>query len=255
MSVNEILETIRNFDLETAVQGISGESHVLTQPEIIALSVTAALGILLCLFGWKIVRLWAALAGFVLGGTAGLAAGALAGLSGSGVLITGLVCAVILAALGAILYRAGVFLLTFVTVTSFCIYLIDPQDWIFAGVCLAAGLAAAILSVRFVTVLTIIVTSVYGANAAGTAIYHLLPVNGVAIHIALCVVIGIIGIIVQLLLESRKQKRKNLEKADEIRRERSAANDVERARAMMDDLDGMADGAAQDSSIEDEGDV
>ena len=100
---------------------------------------------------------------------------------------------------------------------------------------------AAILAVRFVAALTIIVTSIYGAAIAGTAVYHLLPVTGDAILIALCVVICIIGILVQLLLESRKQKKKSLQKAAEIRKEKSTANEVERARAMMADLDEMPD--------------
>ena len=55
----------------------------------------------------------------------------------------------------------------------------------------------------------------------------------------LCAVFCVLGIIVQILLESGKRKRKNLKKAAEIRSERSTANEVEKARAMMDDLDEM----------------
>lgn len=246
MDVNELFDAIRGIDLNGVIREIGRDTHILTQTEIIALAVTAAVGLLICLLGLKIIRVWAALTGLIFGLAVGVTAGGLLGLNGTGVLITGGVLGLILAVLGAALYRVGVFLTVFVLAGSISTYLIVPQDWIGAAVCLAIGLVAAILAVRFVVVLTIIVTSVYGAAIAGTAIYHLLPVTGDVILIVLCVVICIIGILVQLLLESRKQKKKSLQKAAEIREEKSTANEVERARAMMADLGEMQDGETTD---------
>lgn len=246
MDVNELFDAIRGIDLNGVIREIGRDTHILTQTEIIALAVTAAVGLLICLLGLKIIRVWAALTGLIFGLAVGVTAGGLLGLNGTGVLITGGVLGLILAVLGAALYRVGVFLTVFVLAGSISTYLIVPQDWIGAAVCLAIGLVAAILAVRFVVALTIIVTSVYGAAIAGTAIYHLLPVTGDVILIVLCVVICIIGILVQLLLESRKQKKKSLQKAAEIREEKSTANEVERARAMMADLGEMQDGETID---------
>ena len=228
MDVNELFDAIRGIDLNGVIREIGRDTHILTQTEIIALAVTAAV------------------TGLIFGLAVGVTAGGLLGLNGTGVLITGGVLGLILAVLGAALYRVGVFLTVFVLAGSISTYLIVPQDWIGAAVCLAIGLVAAILAVRFVVALTIIVTSVYGAAIAGTAIYHLLPVTGDVILIVLCVVICIIGILVQLLLESRKQKKKSLQKAAEIREEKSTANEVERARAMMADLGEMQDGETTD---------
>lgn len=246
MDVNELFDAIRGIDLNGVIREIGRDTHILTQTEIIALAVTAAVGLLICLLGLKIIRVWAALTGLIFGLAAGVTAGGLLGLNGTGMLITGGVLGLILAVLGAALYRVGVFLTVFVLAGSISTYLIVPQDWIGAAICLAIGLVAAILAVRFVVVLTIIVTSVYGAAIAGTAIYHLLPVTGDVILIVLCVVICIIGILVQLLLESRKQKKRSLQKAAEIRKEKSTANEVERARAMMADLDEMPNGETTD---------
>ena len=64
------------------------------------------------------------------------------GLNEMGILIAGAVSGIILAVLGAVLYRVGVFLLVFISVSCFCIYVINPQDWILAAVCLAIGLLA-----------------------------------------------------------------------------------------------------------------
>lgn len=255
MNGNDIFNAVRSFDLENTVREIGQEGHILTQTEITALTVTAALGLLLCLFGFKIIRFWAALAGLVLGTAVGAGTAALSGGDDSVIWIAGLVCGILLAVLGAVLYRAGIFLAVFTAVSSFCAAVINPQDWIFAVICLAAGIAAAILAVRFAAVLTIFVTAVYGAAAAGTAVYYLLPVEGRLIHIALCIVTGIIGLLVQLLLESKRQKKKSLKKAEEIRGERSTANEVERARAMMEELESMPESrtAEEDTAEETKG--
>ena len=73
--------------------------------------------------------------------------------------------------------------------------------------------------------------------------------TGELILIALCAVFCIIGILVQLLLESRKQKKKNLKKAAEIREERSTANEVEKARAVMENLDKISDGDPEEEDL------
>ena len=58
-----------------------------------------------------------------------------------------------------------------------------------------------------------------------------------AIHIVICTVLGIFGFFVQLMLESRKRKKQNLKKAAEIRDNQSTENEVEKARALVDELD------------------
>lgn len=237
IDVNKLSDTIRETDLGSVIRELGSEGHILTQTEIFILAAAAAAGFLFCILGLKIIRVWAALTGLTAGFAAGAAAGWLLGLNGTGMLIAGAVLGIILAVLGAVLYRAGVFLTVFAAAGSIAAYAAAPQDGITAGICLVIALAAAVLAVRFVTGLTIAVTSVCGAMLSGSAVYYLLPVSGNLIHIALCAILCIIGIFVQLLFESRKQKKKSLQKAAEIREERSAENEVEKARAMMDSLD------------------
>lgn len=237
MNANEIFDTIQNLDLREVVQELGRESHMLNTTEIIVLAAAAVVGLLLCMFGLKIVRVWAALTGLAAGFAAGAAAGFVLGLEDIGILIAGGVLGIILAVLGAAVYRAGVFLLVFFSAAGFSLALVNPKDWIWTAVCLAVSLVIALLAIRFITVLTIIATSLCGGLAAGTSVYYLLPVDQSVILPVLCVIFCVLGIAVQLLLESGKQKRKSLKKAAEIRNEKSTANEVEKARAMMDDLD------------------
>ena len=234
ISVNDMLERLQDYIFGELASGVGIEHHVLTQNTVAVLAATIVVGLLIGFLGWKIVRVWAALAGFVLGFIMGVLISAFAGLSGTGVLVAGFITAVVLAVLAAVLYRVGVFLIVLLSVCSLAIQILDPQNGILLAVCLVIALVAAILSVRYVSVLTIFVTGIYGA--VGTAVFELLPVSGELIRILICIILAAGGIAVQLLLESRKQKKASLKKAEQIREENSTANDVERARAMMDDF-------------------
>ena len=236
ISVNDMLERLQNYIFGELASGVGIEHHVLTQNTVAVLAATIVVGLLIGFLGWKIVRVWAALAGFVLGFVLGVLVSSFAGPCGPGVLAAGFITAVVLAVLAAVLYRVGVFLIVLLSVCSLAIQILDPQNGILLAVCLVIALVAAILSVGFVSVLTIFVTGIYGAVVAGTAVFELLPVSGELIRILICIILAAGGIAVQLLLESRKQKKASLKKAEQIREENSTANDVERARAMMDDF-------------------
>lgn len=107
--------------------------------------------------------------------------------------------------------------------------------------------AAAVLSVKFAAVLTILSTACCGAVIAGPAVYYLLPDTGmdVLVRILLCTLFGAGGVLVQLLLESKKRKKQSLKKAEEIRNEISTENEVERARAAMNDLEGTTEAESE----------
>ena len=59
MNVNEILEQIQDFDLNSVLSELGKSSHVLTQAEIIVLAAAAVVGIMIGMFGLRIVRFWA----------------------------------------------------------------------------------------------------------------------------------------------------------------------------------------------------
>ena len=66
MNMNEIYETLQGIslsDISAALSRLDESGHALTQTELIWLAAAAAAGLLLCLFGLKIVRFWAAVLG------------------------------------------------------------------------------------------------------------------------------------------------------------------------------------------------
>lgn len=237
MNVNEILESMYNYIWKDFPSAVGVDVHMITQNNVTALAAVIVLGLLFGFLGWKIVRVWAALTGFIFGFVLGILVCAMAGMGGTVMLIGGVVIGVLFAVLAAWIYRMGVFLITFFSVCSLCMRSINPQNWIVLTVCLAIALVVAILSVRYASVITIFVTGICGAVTAGTAIYEMLSIDSALIRILLCIVLAAGGIAVQLLLESKKQKRMSLKKAERIREENSTANDVERARAMMEEFE------------------
>ena len=109
MNMKMIVDSIGNFDFNVLLAGFNDSSHVLTQVELISLIVLGVLGIGICLTGWKIVRVWAVIFGFVSGTVGGAAAAYFAGLAVDYIWIPGLVVGVILTALSIWKKKVGGF--------------------------------------------------------------------------------------------------------------------------------------------------
>lgn len=241
MNINEIYETLQGVslsDISAALSRLDEHGHALTQTEVIWLAVVAVTGLLLCLFGLKIVRFWAAILGLAAGFFVGFAAAEAVGADAVICVSAGLATGILLALLGSVLYRVGVFVTVFLSVSLFCFHLMNPENWILIGICQVIGLVAAIFAMKFLEIITIFATVLLGAVTAGPAVCFLLPGTGMdnLVRIALCTLFGAVGVLVQLLLVSKKRKKQNLKRAAEIRQESSTANEVERARAVMADL-------------------
>ena len=210
-------------------------NQVVSENMMIALIVTTVIGIFLSMFGLKLIRLWSALLGLVAGAGIGFAVTELAGLEPMIVVGATIGGGIVLAFLAGFFYRFGIFLLALLSGTYIAILFVNPQDWIFLGVCLAIGLVIALLALKFVEPIMIVVTSIIGGVLAGDAIATLAELDNPIFRYGLMVLVAIVGGIIQFTLESGKRKKKNLKKAAEIREQNSTENEVEKARAMFDD--------------------
>ena len=210
-------------------------NQVVSENLMIALIVTTVIGIFLSMFGLKLIRLWSALLGLVAGAGIGFAVTELAGLEPMIVVGATIGGGIVLAFLAGFFYRFGIFLIALLTGNYIAILFVNPQDWIFLGVCLAIGLVIALLALKFVEPIMIVVTSILGGVLAGDAIATLAEFDNPIFRYGIMVLVAIVGGIIQFTLESGKRKKKNLKKAAEIREQNSTENEVEKARAMFDD--------------------
>ena len=232
-----IVDSIGNFDFNVLLAGFNDSSHVLTQVELISLIVLGVLGIGICLTGWKFVRVWAVIFGFVSGTVSGAAAAYFAGLTVDYIWIPGLAVGVILTALSIWKKKVGGFWFCWLMAALVGVHLLKPDSVILWGVCIGVGLLVAVVFIWFSSIVTIFVTSIFGGMVTGSCIYYLIPVNMRWIHIVLCIVAAVLGVWIQMLMESGKQKKSNLKTAEKIRENNSTENDVERARNWIEEVE------------------
>lgn len=232
MDISTIADQVYQF-----LKGVNSDTvnQVVSENMMIALIVTTVIGIFLSMFGLKMIRLWSALLGLVAGAGIGFAVTELAGLEPMIVVGATIGGGIVLAFLAGFFYRFGIFLLALLSGTYIAILFVNPQDWIFLGVCLAIGIVISLLALKFVEPIMIVVTSIIGGVLAGDAIATLAELDNPIFRYGIMVLVAIVGGIIQFTLESGKRKKKSLKKAAEIREQNSTENEVEKARAMFDD--------------------
>ena len=176
-------------------------------------------GVLLALFGLKLVKLFTALCGFGIG--AAIGAGVVQVMHPSQ--MTGMIilfgCAVVMAVLAFFLHKLGIFITVFIVSMAIAVTANMPHS-----------------------LLMIVVTAFAGGMSVGTAVVMLvdLPFAGVA-RLVIGVVVAIIGMIVQFMMQSRKLGKKEKKFSEKIKEQDSVESEVEKARMILDDFDDDTD--------------
>lgn len=206
------------------------------QTVLIALIVSAVVGLLLCFFGLKLYRVLAALTGLVLGIVIGTVAAFGIGLSGMAIAGVIIGCGIVIAILACIFYRVGLFFWAFAIGTSIGTMILKPSTLILVLICLAIGLVAAILTAIFWRPLVVILSAVCGGISAGQAIVEMLPLeNNIWITLAVCAVLAVLGMIVQFMMKSREVGKKERVYSEKFKANASMETEVEKARRLLDD--------------------
>lgn len=208
-------------------------------------AITAAavvVGLLVCFFGLKLIKLLGALIGFLLGASLGAIGGLMAGLTGLALVGVILGAGIVLGILSWFLYRIGIFLLVFVETMGLGIILGGTETPAVVVVAAVVGLILAILAVRFVEPVVIIVTGLVGGFSAGMNVIDLTGIELPPwVGLAAGIVIAVIGIMVQFMMHSRKVGKKEKVYSKKIKEQDSMESEVEKARRLLDDDDDDGD--------------
>lgn len=237
--INEIGRWLQEKEvLPTALERL-GMADKLAEIVLISLGITVLLGILSCFFGLKLARFLSFLTVFVIG--TGAAAAVAMQITSDETLsgIIGLAAGIILAIVFAILKRAGMFVTAFVLGAALSIYWLRPANLIWLLVCVGIGLVFALLTIKLFVPVLMLLTGVTGAVCISQAGTVLLGHAGVELErwmVTLAfAVLAVLGILVQFLMESGKRQKLHLKKAAEIREQNSTENEVDKARALLDE--------------------
>ncbi|HEX3075517.1 MAG TPA: zinc-ribbon domain-containing protein [Lachnospiraceae bacterium] len=154
-----------------------------------------------CFFGFKLLKFWIAVIGFILGGVIFGLIGGYNGL-GSETIILSFVGAILCAFISYKVYLIGVFISNFASATaaSFLVFAIlnncsAEDQYMFAVI---FGLIVAIIAVILVQPITILSTSISGGTLAGSAIAYLMKVEDPdSIGSVIGIIIALLGILYQ----------------------------------------------------------
>lgn len=213
---------------------------------------TIVIGLLICFFGLKLVKIVSAVLGFLIGASAGAGVAATLGIDDIALVVIAVVCAVGLAVLSYLIYRVGVFIMTFLYSLGMFLTLFGMSSMAMLIIAAVVSLILAILAAVFVEPVIIIITAVCGGMSAGPAIIRLAAFTVPSwAGYAVGAVLAILGMIVQFALHSRKIGKKEKVKAEHIKEEDSMENEVEKARMILDD-DGFDEEDASDVEEDDD---
>ncbi len=205
------------------------------QPTLEGLIVTGIVGLLICFFGLKLIRLQAALVGFLMGALIGIGVAWTAGISGLTFAIVVFACGAVLAALSFFLYKFGVFCVVFCVCLGMGVQIADPQSPLPLVIVLVIALILAIVAVIFVEPAIIICTGISGGVTAGISAAAAMGLEGIWPGYAIGAVAAILGMVVQFMMHSRKVGKKEKVYAEQVKEADSVESEVEKARMVLDD--------------------
>ena len=205
------------------------------QPTLEGLIVTGIVGLLICFFGLKLIRLQAALVGFLMGALIGIGVAWTAGISGLTFAIVVFACGAVLAALSFFLYKFGVFCVVFCVCLGMGVQIADPQSTLPLVIVLVIALILAIVAVIFVEPAIIICTGISGGVTAGISAAAAMGLEGIWPGYAIGAVAAILGMVVQFMMHSRKVGKKEKVYAEQVKEADSVESEVEKARMILDD--------------------
>ena len=239
LNFNVIIRFLQDVNQRYAITSLFQErevGYVLTQHELIAILVILVIGLLWCFAGHLMVRLWAALMGLGLGFIFGALVASLFTPDALILIISGGVLGLTFGLLAGFILPLGVFLVTLLTVFGFMAILLSAQSVTMLIVALVIGLIFAIITFKFPIPTIIIITALCGAFVAAETLYILVNYN-LIIYAVVIIALAVGGMCTQFLFENGRRKREHLDKANQIKENKSRDSEIEKARNLVDILE------------------
>lgn len=164
--------------------------------------ITAIAAVCALFWGYKLLKFWIGLIGFLIGAMLGAVAGILLKADTPVLIGTVLAAGVIFASLAFFFYKMGIFLVVAVNGYGIASTLLKSLDgdkklWWVILVCAAVGIGCGILATVFVRPVVIVLTAFGGASALAFTICPMLGLESFAISAIVMAVLAVLGILWQ----------------------------------------------------------
>ena len=186
-------------------------------------------GLMNCILGYRLLRFWMMLFGFLIGAGIGAFGASQMGITDKTIYIVAMVAAgVILAVIAFAIFKAGIFLIGAGLGLSVTIYVIHPTTSFTFFICLLAGVGLGMLALRYEREVIIVGTSVLGGILSGFATAKLSKMDEIPFGIIFSVGFALIGMLIQFALNKPKDDEDD---ADDEEEENRFGNSQEAMRA------------------------
>ena len=186
----------------------------------IIFGVLLVLGILNCVFGYRLIRFWMMVGGFFVGAVLAFICVRSMDIQdktvwGAAVIVTGIIFAVI----AFLIYKAGVFLLAAGIGWALSIYFIHPTSSAAFFACILIGIALGTLAVKYCREVLIVATSLIGGLIAGVSLGRLGGLDEFPYGIGLSAGFALLGMLIQFAINKPHSEDEDAEPENRVESE------------------------------------
>ena len=162
-------------------------------------------GLVNCILGYRLLRFWMMIFGFLMGAGAGFFGVYEAGVSDKTIyVVVMLIAGVILAVISFAIFKAGIFIIGAGIGLTVTIYLIHPTTSFTFFLCLLTGVGLGFLALRYEREVIIVGTSILGGILSGFATAKLANMEEIPFGIIFSVGFALVGMLIQFAINKPK---------------------------------------------------
>lgn len=196
-------------------------------------AVILVFGILNCILGYRLLRFWMMVGGFLVGGGLALIIVRTMGTQEkSMMMIAALVTGIIFAVIAFLIYKAGVFILAAGIGWALSIYFLHPTSSASFFACILIGVALGSMAVKYCREVLIVSTSLIGGVMAGVSLAKLGDLADFPYGLGMSVGFAIIGMLIQFAINKpASDNEEDLDDKEDSEQERSENQDRKQERS------------------------
>ena len=196
------------IDILKNVMNIAGRVHDMQIAGILSMvifGVVLVFGIMNCVLGYRLLRFWMMIFGFLIGAGIGLFAVYQIGFGEKLYYAVGMIgVGLILAILSFAVFKAGIFIMGAGIGLTLTVYIIHPTTSFSFFICLLAGVGLGMLALRYEREVIIVGTSILGGILSGFATAKLANMEEIPFGIIFSVGFALVGMLIQFAINKPK---------------------------------------------------
>ena len=204
------------FGNALSIAGSFMDSDLVNRFMMVIFAVILVFGVLNCILGYRLLRFWMMLGGFLVGGGLALVVVHTMGIQEkSTMLIAALGSGVAFAVIAFLIYKAGVFILAAGIGWAVSIYFLHPTSSAVFFACILIGVALGSMAVKYCREVLIVATSLIGGIMAGVSLAQLGNLADIPYGLGMSVGFAVLGMLIQFAINKPVSDEEDEETVDE----------------------------------------